>query len=343
MGMVKFNLNYAETVGTTVYYRDILQADEPNSTNTYDVYVGNQNTHEAVSLAQGNVSASDYEKTARFYVASVTVRTDNVPDALTKVTVNNGVDTAQLLDLDGDGTYTENVLRNVNANTELVYDAYVKGAIDENPAQLTMDASEVTVDYYNIHCHITLGGQNIVNTLKVRKETRISNPASPVNNGRIIEGWYTEPEFTNLHDFTKPVTAKADIYGKYEGQKANINGYIKTDVNGTVASTGNYYRMPNLTISGFPNGDVMTGLVLNVEGCTSITINPDNNLGAMTIIPNNELSGNVLTISEGSVMIQFDSNITMKEMQTFLRNNIIVQPDAGQDHQMQVIVYGITD
>ena len=343
LGMAKHTLNYEETEGNTAYYRAILQADESGTTDTYDVYVRNQNTHEVVSLAQGDVSASDYKKTARFYVAEVTVRTDDAADNLTKVTVNNGIDTTQLLDMDHDGIYTENVLRNISNGTELTYTVHVKGVIDENPAQLTMENSEVQIDFYNVHCHITLGGQGIVNTLKVRKGMYMSSPSSPVNNGRNMEGWYTEPTFENMYDFTQPVTAKADIYGKYEAQKANINGYIKTDESGTLSSTGTYYRMSNLTISGFPNGDVMTGFVLETTGCTKITIKPDVALGTITILPDNALDGNVVTVSEGTIMVQFENEITMKEMQTFLRNNVIVQPDSAVEHTMQVTVYGTTD
>lgn len=343
MGMTKHTLNYEETDGNTAYYRAILQADDAGSKETYDVYVRNQNTHEVVSLAQGDVSASDYKKSARFYVAEVTVRTDDAPDILTRVTVDNGMDTTQLLDVDGDGTYTENVLRNISNGTELTYSVHVKGVIDENPEQLTMENSEVQIDFYNIHCHITLGGQKIVDTLKVRKGMSISSPASPVNNGRNIEGWYKEEDFKNLYDFAKPVTVKTDIYGKYEGQKAKINGYIKTDENGTLSSGGTYYRMPNLTISGFPNGNVMTGFVLETTGCTKIIIKQNDALGALTILPENALEENVVTVSEGTIMVQFENKTTMKEMQTFIRNNVIVQPDATMNHNMQVTVYGVTD
>lgn len=343
MGIAKHTLHYEETDGNTAYYRAILEADEPETTDTYDVYVRNQNTHEVVSLAQGNVSASDYKKSARFYLAEVTVRTDDAPDILTRVTVDNGVDTTQLLDMDGDGVYTENVLRNITSGTELIYDVHVKDVMDKEPVQITMEDSEVTVDYYNLHCHVTLGGQEIITTLKVRKGNFVISPSSPVNNGRNIEGWYTEPTFVNMYDFTQPVTAKADIYGKYEAQKANINEYIKTDENGTLSSTGTNYRMANLTISGFPNGDVMTGFVLETTGCTQIIIKPDDTLGAITILPENALEGNVVTISEGSVMVQFENEITMKEMQTFIRNNVIVQPNAEKEHSMQVTVYGLTD
>ena len=146
-----------------------------------------------------------------------------------------------------------------------------------------------------------------------------------------------------MYDFTQPVTAKIDIYGKYEAQKANINGYIKTDESGTLSSTGTYYRMSNLTISGFPNGDVMTGFVLEITGCVNITIKPNDELGAITILPDNALDGNVVTVSEGTIMVQFENEITMKEMQTFLRNNVIVQPDSVVEHTMQVTVYGTTD
>ena len=63
----------------------------------------------------------------------------------------------------------------------------------------------------------------------------------------------------------------------------------------------------------------------------------------MSILPDNELADDIVTISEGTLMVQFDNEITMKEMQTFLRNNVIVEPDSTVEHSMQVTVFGKTD
>lgn len=343
MGITQHTLYYEETNGTTAYYRDIVQADEEGAIDTYRVFVKNQDTHEVVRIAKGGVTPEDYEKACTFYKASATVRTDNMPDTLTRVTLNNGVDTTKLLDTDGDGIYEENVLYNTADGAELVYEVIVKDVTDNAPAYITRNAGSVELDYYNLICHITVGGTEIVNTLKVRKNMCLSTPASPVNNGRAMEGWYYEREFVTMYDFSAPVTQRAELYGKLEGQKVVMNGYIKTEADGTLSGTGLYYRMPNLAISGFPNGDVMTGFLLETTGCISITILPDNAPESMTILPDNELSGNVLTISEGTVIVQFMGNVTAKELQSFLRNNIIVQPDPNAEHHMRVTVYGLTD
>lgn len=342
-GVEQYRLDYEESQGNVNYYRSMIQADLPDSDKVYEVYVGGQNTHEQVRIAQGKAEPSDYQKKTVFYEAAVTICTDDKPDSLEKVFVDNGQDTTQLSDLDMDGIYTENLLLNTADGTETAYNITVKGAMAANEEQLTSSSPKVQLDYYHVYCHITSAGTDITSTMLVRKNAKIETPASPVNNGRSIEGWYTDKAFKNSYDFTKQITAPLHIYGKFEGQKAQINGYIKTDSSGTTSSTGSYYRMANLTISGFPSGDVMTGFLLETTGCSTVTIKPDSSVGSFNIMPDNHLSGNVVTISEGTVLVQFNSKVTMKEMQTFLRNNVIVQPDTSKNHTMQVTVYGETD
>ena len=170
-------------------------------------------------------------------------------------------------------------------------------------------------------------------------------PASPTTNGLLLEGWYTSSSYAELFDFSKPVTAPLHIYGKFEAQKAVINNYIKTDSEGVMSSTGEYYRMANLTISGYPNGDVMHGFILDVTGCSEIIVRTDASLGAFTIAPEDYITVNTeekitVTTDNGKIIVQFTEGITMKELQKFLRNNVIVKPDTTKDHTMTVTVFG---
>jgi hypothetical protein len=129
------------------------------------------------------------------------------------------------------------------------------------------------------------------------------------------------------------------MYGKFESQKATINEYIKTDADGKIESDGEYYRMANLTISGYPDGNVMNGFIMEVTGCELIEIIPNEDI-EMTIAPEQLISDTVLTIDDGTIIVQFESPISMKELQKFIRNNIIVKPDVTKNHTMTVTVFG---
>ena len=124
-----------------------------------------------------------------------------------------------------------------------------------------------------------------------------------------------------------------------------INNYIKTDSEGVMSSTGEYYRMANLTISGYPDGNVMHGFILDVTGCSEIIVKSDEALGTFTIEPVDYISSNTqesitVAIDNGKVIVQFTEGITMKELQKFLRNNVIVKPDTSVEHTMTVTVFG---
>ena len=109
--------------------------------------------------------------------------------------------------------------------------------------------------------------------------------------------------------------------------------------------TGDYYRMVNLTISGYPNGDVMHGFILDVTGCLDITMKVEDSLGEFTISPEDYITATTedmitVTTDNGKIIVQFTEGITMKELQKFLRNNVIVKPDSSKEHTMTVTVFG---
>jgi hypothetical protein len=60
----------------------------------------------------------------------------------------------------------------------------------------------------------------------------------------------------------------------------------------------------------------------------------------MTIAPEQLLLDDIVTIDAGRVIVQFQTPITMKELQKYLRNNIIVNPNEAVEHTMIVTVFG---
>jgi hypothetical protein len=228
---------------------------------------------------------------------------------------------------------------------EVIYDVLVRNAQDKNPAKISLAGPDAVVRFYSVNCHVTISGADVVSTVYVRENDIMSAPASPTTNGLLLEGWYTSSSYTDLFDFTKQVTEPIHIYGKFESQKAVINNYIKTDSEGVMSSTGEYYRMANLTISGYPNGDVMHGFILDITGCLEILIKLDDSLGVFEVAPEDYISASTeemitVTADNGNIIVKFTEGITMKELQKFLRNNVIVKPDTTKEHTMTVTVFG---
>ena len=338
-GNVKHTLEYAETDGTTCYYRKLVLTEGVH----YNVYVGIQDSGEDLALVPGEEIISKAE--ARFYRATVEMYEDNISKTNAYITLFNGIDSCRLNYNDALGKYVADIPYKEIDGAEVVYDVLVRNAQDENPAKISLASPNAAVRFYSVSCHVTISGSDVESTVYVRENDVMIAPASPTTNGLLLEGWYTSSSYTELFDFSKPVTAPLHIYGKFEAQKAVINNYIKTDSEGVMSSTGEYYRMANLTISGYPNGDVMHGFILDVTGCSEIIVKTDDSLGAFTIAPEDYISASTeekitVTTDNGKIIVQFTEGITMKELQKFLRNNVIVKPDTTKDHTMTVTVFG---
>lgn len=332
-GVVKGTLYYDNTDGNTCTFKNLVLSEQRD----YDIYVETQNSGKKFKLIPGKDIVRQEE--IAFYRATVSVKQDDVNKTNAYVTLYNGTDYCRMSYDSVLGKYVADVPVRMVDGVEQPYEVLVKNSQDKEPAKVTTEASNADVSFYTIKCHVTLAGEDIVTDLYVRANTKIDVPASPTNNGLIVEGWYADAAYSELFDFSKVINSPLDMYGKFESQKATINEYIKTDADGKIESDGEYYRMANLTISGYPDGNVMNGFIMEVTGCELIEIIPNEDI-EMTIAPEQLISDSILTIDNGTIIVQFESPISMKELQKFIRNNIIVKPDVTKDHTMTVTVFG---
>ncbi|MEE1517531.1 MAG: InlB B-repeat-containing protein [Lachnospiraceae bacterium] len=338
-GAVKHTLEHVKTEGNTCYYRKLALTEGVH----YNIYVGIQDSGEDVELIPGEDIIS--KAAATFYRATVEMYEDNLIKTNASITLSNGEDNCRLNYDASSGKYIGDIPYKEKNGEELVYDVLVRNAQDENPAKISLANPNATVRFYSVNCHVTISGADVVSTVYVRENNVMIAPASPTSNGLLLEEWYTSSSYTELFDFSKAITEPIHIYGKFEAQKATINNYIKTDSEGMMSSTGEYYRMANLTISGYPNGDVMHGFILDVTGCIDITMKVDDSLGEFTISPEDYITATTeenitVTTDNGKIIVQFTEGITMKELQKFIRNNVIVKPDSSKEHTMTVTVFG---
>ena len=332
-GVVKGSLKYVSTDGNTCTYGSLVLSEQRD----YNIYVESQNSGKQFKLVPGKEIVRFEEIT--FYRATVSMFEDDISKSNAYITLYNGSDYCRMSYDSVLRKYVADVPYRMVGGVEQPYEVQVRNSQDKAPALITMENSDATVSYYTIRCHVILAGKDVVTVLYVRANTTMDMPASPTNNGLVVEGWYKDAAYSELYDFSNVINAPGDIYGRFESQKAAINEYIKTDEDGKMASTGDYYRMANLTISGYPDGDVMNGFILEVTGCEQIEIIPEEEI-YMTISPEQLVADSIVTIDQGTIIVQFQSPITMKELQKYLRNNVIVKPDTTVDHTMTVTVFG---
>ena len=89
-------------------------------------------------------------------------------------------------------------------------------------------------------------GGSAVASVKVKKEETISEPAAPVKDGYVFEGWYTDKELTQKYDFSAVVTKSFTLYAKWKEKAMSF-----TDVK----SNAWYYETVKEVVSlGLMNG-----------------------------------------------------------------------------------------
>lgn len=58
-------------------------------------------------------------------------------------------------------------------------------------------------------------GGSIIDSIKVKSNNTVTEPAMPVKNGFMFDGWYTDSGFTNLYDFNTKVSKNIILYAKW--------------------------------------------------------------------------------------------------------------------------------
>ncbi len=66
-------------------------------------------------------------------------------------------------------------------------------------------------------------------TISVENGLTISTPVDPSKNNHIFFGWYTESNFANRYDFSKPVTKDLTLYAKFVLDTVGLTNKISTD------------------------------------------------------------------------------------------------------------------
>lgn len=325
-------MNYDESAKA---YQTILFTGDSE---TYKIYVNGK-------LTKGEICMTDEEKrdvTLKYMKATVKLQKDNEPwkkgatvaliqDGLIKYTLANQADGTYILSGVEEGTYDLNVSgSNSDANVE---------------TKITVDNPSASVNYYTIRFHKNVGTQTDVITAKqIIREGQYASPAtSPYQSGYTFLSWAKDTKGNEEYDFATQVTGTLDLYAKWVRPSVTISNYVKCDVNGIINGDGEYFRMPNLVIHGYPN----TGRVIN-----TVVIYFHN----ATVEKLEMMSGSVRTDAiekngDGKITLRFydESNsnckgpVTVANAQKVLRNMVMKVVDPAKDANVSVMVYGDTN
>ena len=126
------------------------------------------------------------------------------------------------------------------------------------------------------------------------------------------------PAYTK-YDFSTAITSDKTLYPHYLAATVKINGFVRTDADGTKNDDGAYYRMPNLSVTGFDTGaESIKYVIFNGGNVDSIT--------ALNQVENE------ITFDAASGILTFTPAVSMTEARDYVRNNIVVEPSKNNDN-----------
>jgi hypothetical protein len=339
-GDVKQHLPYYAQTDVTPNVKSVYQKALRGGTgaDAYDIFVNGMDTGQKITLT----SAGTWEATAEYYAASVSVRRDSAAWQGTDVELWQSGARAYTLSYSTDTqTYRALYVQKHGAGAGTPYEARVSGSISGTGTNVSLTETSPTgsVQYWTVSYR---DGAATYLTQTVRNGLTAEQPASPYHSGKTFLGWRVGTEGGAAYNFASAVTGPVTLVlvAGFDIPAVSIGGYVKCNADGTPNGSGQYYRMANLTIRGFPLSDTGTPInmaTLFVTNCDSVTFTSGSTAG-YTVYNNIDATGG------GSASITFGSGVSATTAQQFLRENVIVKVrNTAADHTMNVSVFGMTN
>ncbi|MBR4981612.1 MAG: InlB B-repeat-containing protein, partial [Lachnospiraceae bacterium] len=351
-------LSASKTTGNTVTYTKVLVEDAEKE---YAVFIDGLDTHKTVK------SCENYKNTEMTYYTAKVILKGSVPEKATTV-MGNGYESYTFSANAENVCIAEHVMIHVENGEELIYEVTIKNTVDNVKETVNSGKKEITLTYRLVNMFTCVGSKNPTThayeynySTKAFKKTYVRHGINvPPYEGKItLSGhafdfwseaeWDPEAEVENTpFDFVNTkIERDYDLYANYAIPTVAIGEVVKTNEAGTINGIGPYYRMANLTISGFDKGeDAIKHVFLTTSNTNAITILDGNvsTSGIKLINGTKEVDtssgGNIENIipSGDKVAITFNTAISMAKAQDFLRNQIVVTPTLGKLHTMVVEV-----
>ncbi len=359
-GNILHRLNdVSETNATTAKYTKILQ----ENTTALDLFVDGNKTTEQIRSVSDNAGGIDRKADLTFYTVKVNI-TCSDKEELFSTSISDGRESYILNPGTLSGTtrpYTiEHVYQRIEAE-EVPYTVTMEGVTTTGAEILvnkTDKVANVTVRILNYYSYHETGTNTGVYQLDsdpwartfVQDGVYATAPAEPYMAGFTFSGWSTtqwtkgskNPTFAFA---STQIKEDMKFYAQFLVPTVEINGYVRTNVNGVLTSNGTSYRMANLSISGFdPSDDASSASAQG--GSIKYIIFDHTNTTALTCLAG--ASGSVgnncsFVFDADNSRITFNgptpkSGVSMATAQQFIRDNIVVTPNPGETHTMKVTV-----
>lgn len=313
-------LPHVGTAGDTATYSRIMQADAEKS---YKVFVDSIDTLKTVKS-----TLSDHTADVTFYTATLNVTCSDLPDVFAVSLSNGRVSTSLTKGTTSVATtpFTAHVL---DSGT---YTAAISGASTAGTAPVTFDSENKTKSVTVYKLTFKKATSDVpawadYGTLYVLSGGAIAAPAGPELSGYIFDGWGSAAWSKDEADYAKfsftGVNADATVYAHYMTPGARINGYLRTNEDGTANTAGMSFRMPNFTVYGFIHDNIkyIRFSVANVSKMAAINLP----------------SGAAFNPAAG--LLTFTQPVTMAAAQQTVRDCIVVTPNSGEACTIQATVF----
>lgn len=303
-----------DTVNGVRSYSAVMLKDEATVPKNYNIYLDEADTKLVLTATEGGSKAS-----ASAYTASVTLTRDNALWNDAKLNIFNDKYSYSLFKGDS-GVYKTALI--FDENDEMEYTVSVNGAIENTVEVLNSTGTQAALDYYTVDYYSYKEGVNPgsyeLNTTPYRKQTVRENSkamkvADPYVPGLTFscfgkEQWQLNGSGGIAYDFDEGVTQPLSLYAHFVNPEININGFVKSDDSGAISPTGTYFTLPNLTISGFDEGEAIKSILITVSNAENVSF------------PSKD--GVTVNSKDGTHAITFAEKVSMAEAQVYLRTAV---------------------
>lgn len=330
-------LPYVSGSGKTAKYSDLLLKKECDE---FGLYLDGIDTELSMKAAKGQAKID-----ITCYTPSVVIKgTDN----LLNVTMDNGKVSYDLTKKDGGSSAAgivyeaKHAIKKMVGGSEKDYQVNIENVNDDFASDRKINSANKSITYelYPVNYYVSSSTdgtekQDLKRTAYCTKGSRIGNyKGSYGRNGYSFAYWSATTWAPGMSEddcpqFDPKTTAdKAyNLYAVFATPSVKVGDVVFTDADGIIGGSGQYYRMANLSITGFDPGEESVKYVyLTAPDVASIKMV---NIPAGTTIKNGTAaaatpSGSItLTPTYDKIVITFNPAVSMLKAQDYVRNNII--------------------
>ena len=289
------------------------------------------------------------------------VKKDDAPWSGASVSLWNDTEQSYVLRYDTSSKkYVYNYVHKVS--DEDSYQVKIGGSISGSDTGITIgkDTPSGSAEYYSVSYY---DAGSLMLTQVVKKGDVAHAPGAPYHSGRTFKGWMTGKNEETLigvepaYEFNTEVAAATTLYAGYsepavaiQGEEKDVEittGYVKCDADGIVNGEGDFYKLQNLAITGYPTVgapisfaviEVTNGKVYLTGDETDGNISTDNTTEGYAIYDAIDPA-----TGDGSVAISFSNGTSVTKAEQFLRTGLVMKvKEPTRDHTLQVRIFGST-